>query len=430
MKKIVTLALALILCLNMLSVFAFAATASASLTGPDTVRAGDTITLTFKLKGDGIFGASGTLSYDSSQLEMKGTDVKVKSPWAVEFNGDNFVAYDNNLENPIKKETSLFTVKFKVKSTVAVGTKISVSYTDVKASDGSADTNIGKVTYSATIAAPKSTDNTLKSLTVSNATISPAFSSDVTSYTAEVPFEVEKLDVKATANDSKAKVSIESPALKPGGTTKVTVTVTAESGDKKTYTISVKRAQDPNYVPSGENDLASITVEGFLLSPVFSADNQSYVIWLPYEVDSVVVSGTAAHKLASVEVVGGANLVAGADNEIQVICIAENGDQKVYTVIAKRAAAHGQEPTEPTVPPTEPTEPAPTDPAPTEPTQPTPTEPQATQPQGTEPKPSQPQGGDEQPAPSGGIQAWVLIVVGVVCLAGGLGAGIVIGKKK
>ena len=429
MKKIVTLALVLILCMSILSVAALAVEASAKLTGPDTVRAGDTITLTFKLNGKGIFGASGTLSYDSSQLELKGTDVKVKSPWAVEFNGDNFVAYDNNLENPINKETSLFTVKFKVKSSVAVGTKISVSYTSVTASDGSADANIGKVTYSATIAAPKSTDNTLKSLTVSNATISPAFSSDVTSYTAEVPFDVEKLDVKATANDSKAKVSIDSPTLKPGGTTKVTVTVTAESGDKKTYTITVKRAQDPNYVASGENDLASITVEGFLLSPVFSADNQSYVIWLPYEVDSVVVSGTAAHNLASVEVVGGANLVAGADNEIQVICTAENGEQKVYTIIAKRAAAHGQEPTDPTEPaPTDPTEPAPTEPtepAPTEPTQPAPTEPQ-----GTEPQPSQPQGGDEEPAPSGGIKAWVLIVVGLVCLAGGLGAGIVIGKKK
>lgn len=429
MKKIVTLALTLILCISILSVAALAVTASAKLTGPDTVRAGDTITLTFKLNGTGIFGASGTLSYDSSQLELKGTDVKVKSPWAVEFNGDNFVAYDNNLENPINKETSLFTVKFKVKSSVAVGTKISVSYTNVAASDGSADANIGKVTYSATIAAPKSTDNTLKSLTVSNATISPAFSSDVTAYTAEVPFDVEKLDVKATANDSKAKVSIDSPTLKPGGTTKVTVTVTAESGDKKTYTITVKRAQDPNYVPSGENDLASITVEGFLLSPVFSADNQSYVIWLPYEVDSVVVSGTAAHNLASVEVVGGANLVAGADNEIQVICTAENGEQKVYTIIAKRAAAHGQAPTEPTEPaPTDPTEPAPTDPtepAPTEPSQPAPTEPQ-----GTEPQPSQPQGGEEEPAPSGGIQLWVLIVVGLVCLAGGFGVGIVIGKKK
>ena len=413
MKKLVTIALALVLCVSVLCFTALAASASATLSGPDTVRAGDTITLTFKLNGKNVFGASGTLSYDSSILELKGTEQKIKSPWVVEFNGDTFVAYDNNLSNPINKNTDVFTVKFKVKSNVAVGTKITVSYTGVTASDGTADANIGKVTYTCTIAAPKSTENTLSGLTVSNATISPAFSADVTSYTAEVPFEISKLDIKATAKDSKAKVSIDNPELVPGGTTKVTVTVTAESGDKKTYTISVKRGQDPNYVPSGVNDLASIVVDGYVLSPVFSADNQSYVIWLPYETESVVVSGVAAHNLATVEVIGGENLVAGADNEIQVICTAENGEKKVYTVIAKRAAAHGEQPSEPT----QPSEPS----IPSEPTEPT--KPAETQPKPTEPKPV-------EPAPAGGIELWVLILVGAVCLAGGAGIGIVIGKKK
>ena len=413
MKKLVTIALALVLCVSVLCFTALAASASATLSGPDTVRAGDTITLTFKLNGKNVFGASGTLSYDSSVLELKGTEQKIKSPWVVEFNGDTFVAYDNNLSNPINKNTDVFTVKFKVKSNVAVGTKITVSYTGVTASDGTADANIGKVTYTCTIAAPKSTENTLSGLTVSNATISPAFSADVTSYTAEVPFEISKLDIKATAKDSKAKVSIDNPELVPGGTTKVTVTVTAESGDKKTYTISVKRGQDPNYVPSGVNDLASIVVDGYVLSPVFSADNQSYVIWLPYETESVVVSGVAAHNLATVEVIGGENLVAGADNEIQVICTAENGEKKVYTVIAKRAATHGEQPSEPT----QPSEPS----IPSEPTEPT--KPAETQPKPTEPKPI-------EPAPAGGIELWVLILVGAVCLAGGAGIGIVIGKKK
>ena len=413
MKKLVTIALALVLCVSVLCFTALAASASATLSGPDTVRAGDTITLTFKLNGKNVFGASGTLSYDSSVLELKGTEQKIKSPWVVEFNGDTFVAYDNNLSNPINKNTDVFTVKFKVKSNVAVGTKITVSYTGVTASDGTADANIGKVTYTCTIAAPKSTENTLSGLTVSNATISPAFSADVTSYTAEVPFEISKLDIKATAKDSKAKVSIDNPELVPGGTTKVTVTVTAESGDKKTYTISVKRGQDPNYVPSGVNDLASIVVDGYVLSPVFSTDNQSYVIWLPYETESVVVSGVAAHNLATVEVIGGENLVAGADNEIQVICTAENGEKKVYTVIAKRAATHGEQPSEPT----QPSEPS----IPSEPTEPT--KPAETQPKPTEPKPI-------EPAPAGGIELWVLILVGAVCLAGGAGIGIVIGKKK
>lgn len=340
MKKIVSILTVLILCFAlMLPVTVSAASASASLTGPGTVRAGDTITLSFNLNGSGIFGASGTLSYDSSQVTLSGTSQKIGSPWAVEFNGNNFVAYDNNLSNPINSSKTLFTVTFKVKS-VAAGTNIKISYTGVTASDGSADASVGTVTYSITIAAPLATDNNLASLTVSNATISPAFSAGTTNYTASVPFEISKLNVSATAADGKAKVSINSPTLTPNGTTKVTVTVTAENGAKKTYTISVKRAQDPNYKASGNNNLSAITVEGFLLSPGFNADTTQYVIWLPYETTSVKISGSAADSKAAVIVVGGDTLAAGQDNPIKVICTAENGDKKEYTVIAKRAAAH------------------------------------------------------------------------------------------
>ena len=410
MKRLISLAAAILLCVTLFAVTASAVSANATLTGPGTVRAGDTITLTLNLNGSGLYSASGALSYNSSQLTLVSTAQKIGNGWAVEFNGNNFVAIDNNLANPIKSNTALFTVTFKVNSSVAVGTKITVSYTDVTATDGKADANVGTVSYSATVAAPASKDNSLKSLSVSNATISPAFNTNTTSYTAEVPFDVSKLNVSAAANDGKAKVSINSPNLKPGGTTNVTVTVTAENGSTKTYTIAVKRAQDPNYVASSNNDLSGITVNGFLLSPVFSADNTSYVIWLPYETDSVSVSGTAADSKAEVAVEGGTGLIAGADNEIKVICTAEDGTQKVYTVIAKRAAAHDGS-TEPTDPPTEPTEPS-TEPD-DEPTVPAPTEPQM------------PSGSEN----NGGIPWWTLLIVGVVCFGLGALVATAAGKK-
>ena len=411
MKRLISLAAAILLCVTLFAVTASAVSANATLTGPGTVRAGDTITLTLNLNGSGLYSASGALSYNSSQLTLVSTAQKIGNGWAVEFNGNNFVAIDNNLANPIKSNTALFTVTFKVNSSVAVGTKITVSYTDVTATDGNADANVGTVSYSATVAAPASKDNSLKSLSVSNATISPAFNTNTTSYTAEVPFDVSKLNVSAAANDGKAKVSINSPNLKPGGTTNVTVTVTAENGSTKTYTIAVKRAQDPNYVASSNNDLSGITVNGFLLSPVFSADNTSYVIWLPYETDSVSVSGTAADSKAEVAVEGGTGLIAGADNEIKVICTAEDGTQKVYTVIAKRAAAHDGS-TEPTDPPTEPTEPS-TEPD-DEPTVPVPTEPQM------------PSGSEN----NGGIPWWTLLIVGVVCFGLGALVATAAGKKR
>ena len=351
MKKIISILATVVLLFTLvLPMTVSAASASATLTGPNVIRVGDTITLEFKVNGSNILGASGTLSYDSNQVTLVSTTQKIASPWAVEFNGNNFVAYDNNLTNPINSNKTLFTVTFKVKS-VAVGTNITISYNDVTTTNGNADTNIGKVTYSATVAAPKSTNNNLATLNVSNATISPAFSANTTSYTATVPFSVSKLTISATAEDSKATVKVNSPNLTPGGKTNVTVTVTAENGSTKTYTIAVTREQDPNYVANSNNNLSNITVDGFLLSPVFDKTNTNYVIWLPYETTSVNVSGTAEDNKASVEVVGGDNLVAGADNIIKVICTAEDGSAKEYIVVAKRAAAHGSEDNSQVTPP-------------------------------------------------------------------------------
>ena len=423
MKKIFSFILALILCVATLSLAVFAAEASATFTGPDTVRAGDTITLTFKVTGKGIYGISGTLQFDEDQLELKSVDSKLQNNWMLELNGNTFVAYDNNLENPIDKATTVFTAKFRVKGHLGVGTKIKVSLVNLKASEGNQDITISDISYTATLAAPMSADNVLSSLTISNANINPSFSSHVTEYSVEVPFSVEKLDIKATARDSKAKVSVNSPKLKAGGVTTATVTVTAENGDQKVYTISVKRGQDPNYVPSGENDLSGIQVEGFLLSPVFDPNVTNYVIWLPYEVESVSVSGTPANKLAIVKVLGGNELLPGQDNEIQVICIAENGDQKVYTVIAKRAAAHDEQPTDPTEPsdpsdPTQPTEPSEPTVPPTEPTQPQ---------QPTDP--SEPSGSQQDQQTSGAMKPWMLIAAASLCLALGLAVGLLVGRK-
>ena len=401
MKRIISLIVFLLLCVTLFAAPVSAAAASATLTGPGTIRAGDTITLTLNINGSGIYGASGTLNYNSSQLTLVSSNQKIENGWKVEFNGNNFLAIDENLAKPIKSSTALLTVTFKVNSNLAVGTAVTASYTNLTVTDGNSDTNVATATYSKVLAAPMSTDNTLKDLTVSNATISPTFSANTTNYTAEVPFEVSKLNVSATANNSKAKVQVNSPNLTPNGTTNVTVTVTAENGSKKTYTISVKRAQDPNYVASDNNSLSGITVDGFLLSPVFSAENTKYIIWLPYETENVTIGGTAADSKASVTIEGGSELKAGQDNEIKVICTAENGTQKVYTVIAKRATAHDGS-VEPTVEPTEPNNPVTT---PTDPQEPSET------------------------IQNGGIQWWMLLVVGIACLGIGLAGGFVIKKK-
>lgn len=339
MKKIVSI---LIMALVLLAVSVPEITVEAAggyLSGPGTVRAGDTITLTFGVSGSNLYGVSGSLAYDSNQLQYVSSSQAIGGSWVVEFNGNNFVAYDNALSSPINGSANLFTVTFVVKQ-VSPGNTVSVSCTGITGTDGNADIGMGSAGYSVVVAAPLSSDNSLASLSVSNASISPAFNTNTASYSAKVKYEVSRLNVSATSNDGKASVSVNSPTLTPGGYTNVTITVTAENGSAKTYTIKVYREQDPNYVPSGNNDVADIVIDGFLISPPFSTENQAYVVWLPYEVDSLSISAVATDKIAKVNVEGTENFLAGQDNIVKVVCTAENGEKKEYIIVAKRAAAH------------------------------------------------------------------------------------------
>lgn len=412
MKKVISFLIVLALLASLAP--AVLAAGSASMSGPSVVRAGDVITVSFAA-GGGIYGGSGTVSYDASQLTLQGYSQTVGGSWAVEFNGNNFVFYDNSMASPIGDITTIFTAAFQVNGGVAPGTVVSVSASGVTLSDGQADTGAGSPTYSVTIAEPLSNNCNLATLVVSNASISPGFSVDQTEYYASVPYEVSSLNLTATAEHPGATVSIGDTYLAEAGTTPVKVTVTAETGATKTYVIYVSRPRDPNYVESGNCNLSNLWVEGYVLSPGFAVDVTKYYVWLPYETETVAVGATAEDSKASVSVAGDVVLEPGKAADIPVTVTAENGTQQVYTVTAVRAPSpenveqylncpHETEP-EPTEPPTEPTEPV-TEP-PTEP----PTEP-------TEPAPV------EEPEEDQGAAWWIVLLAAVLGIAVGAAGGV------
>jgi hypothetical protein len=222
MKKILSSIIGLLLILNMALPFtaSAAASGSASLSGPGTVRAGDIITVNYIVKGTNIEGAEGEVKYDPGQLSLSNAVQKVGSPWKVEFNNSSgtikFLAIDENLSKPINSTVTLFAMTFKVNSSLSPGSSISVTTRNNKISDGSQDTNVGAPSYSKSIAAPLSTNNYLSSMRVSDGTLSPSFDKNTTSYSVSVPFTVSKLNVTAAPEDGKSKVSVNSPTLKAG----------------------------------------------------------------------------------------------------------------------------------------------------------------------------------------------------------------------
>lgn len=409
MKKILPI-LVLVLLLMAFPLQVFAA-GSASVSGPDVVRAGDTITVSF-IAGGGIFGGEGSISFESNQLTLQKPSASLSSPWQVEVNDSRFVFYNDKMDTPISGSKTIFKMTFKVASNLQPGTNVSVTFSGIKLSDGKSDTSVGTRTYSVTIAEPLSNNANLKSLTVSNAEISPAFSAATTNYTASVPFTTGKLNITAEAEHPGATVSIGNTALVAGGTTDVAVTVKAEDGTTKVYHIKTKRAQDPNYVPSGDNTLASLAVEGFLLSPAFDTNRAAYAVYLPYETEYLDISAQVTDPKADLAIPDLVNIPVG-ETTYEFVVTAENGDTRTYTLTVFRAEAFQPDvlPTEPTEPETEPTTEPTAEPttAPTEaptaaPTQ-APTVPQESQ--------------DQEGGPSLGIDFWMWILIVVMAFCAG-----------
>jgi sulfatase modifying factor 1 len=89
----------------------------------------------------------------------------------------------------------------------------------------------------------KSTNADLSALTISSGTLTPAFDAAATAYTASVDNAITSVTVTGTAADANASVSapVALSALVVGVAQTATITVTAQSGATKAYTVAVSR---------------------------------------------------------------------------------------------------------------------------------------------------------------------------------------------
>ncbi len=104
-------------------------------------------------------------------------------------------------------------------------------------------------THSLIVTREKSSNNLLQDIKLSAGELSPNFDAAIFSYTVNTANDVTSLKVTAEAADSTAKVSVNGTAVTadgvaveiPVGTTEVKISVAAENGEAKTYTLEVKR---------------------------------------------------------------------------------------------------------------------------------------------------------------------------------------------
>ena len=310
--------------------------AGATLSGPSEVRVGDTITLTLKVSDSGKYGLEGKLIYDANQLTLSSVTTGL-SGWKVEEGDEStIIVYDDGMSNAISGTKTVLTFKFKVKSTVEVGSTINISYNNIVSTDGTNENQLGDATYSVTVARALSSNANLGSLTVAEGNLSPSFKPGTTTYDiGEVEYDVKTLTITCAPEDEYAKgFEIKANSLFVGKNT-VSITVTAENGNKKTYKINVTRKQDPNYVAGSNANLKSLTVSQGILSPKFNASVTDYIVYLPFECigTSFTASGSEADSKAQGVISGTIDSLVEGKNQTVVVCRAEDGTEKNYVVV-------------------------------------------------------------------------------------------------
>ena len=272
-------------------------------------------------------------------------------------------------------------------ATVTVGssgtTTISVKATDMSDSAGNAvslsgGTSIAISSNSSTGNNGGKTDTNTGSTTKSNvATLSnlgirpndfSGFSANKTSYSTEVPNNVESIEIYANKGQSGQKISGTGKKTLKEGTNTFSIVVTAEDGKtKKTYTINVTRkAKDNN---STENEtteeitnettsedevedptaqafgLTKLSIAGLEIQPQFQTDVYEYRIDLKEDLDKLDIEAIATEENANVEITGNENLQDG-ENIITILVKGDTEDKNVaYQIIVNKSVETQEEET-------------------------------------------------------------------------------------
>ena len=111
------------------------------------------------------------------------------------------------------------------------------------------------------------TNNELSSLEVSGYSITPSFDEDIITYEAYVPKGTEKVTIKATTASNLSSISGTGEIILKSDENEITVVVTSQSGEDKTYTITIHRVENTTNVLKSLSNVAA-TINGNYLTNI------------------------------------------------------------------------------------------------------------------------------------------------------------------
>ena len=291
LKRGLAILTAFILCLQFGKIDAQAANVVIALSA-STVSVGNNVTATISVSGSDISAYTIYVSYNSSVLQYNsasgsaivnggGGTVTASGTSAGSFS-ISFTAIANGSGSITTSGSDVYDINGNAISISHAGATVTVA-----TNNGNATTEAGETTET-TGDDGRSADCDLASLQVSPGTLTPAFSADRTTYSLQVDEDVTSVVVSASAADGNATTSVSGANSIQKGKNTVRVTVTAENGAVKVYTINVQAGEDvgdPVATIDGKEYSFVMNEDGLEAPEGFTAGTTTYKDWdvLSYE---------------------------------------------------------------------------------------------------------------------------------------------------
>lgn len=177
---------------------------------------------------------------------------------------------------------------------------------------------------------PKSSEALLTSLTASQGTMTPEFSSSVNDYTIVVKDTIPQIRLSGNSSVGSTKTGLGLVKLEMGENN-VEIVVTAEDGTtKNSYNVKIIRGEIAE--PSAYLKKLEVNNIGVELSPEFDSKNNKYTITVGEDISELKFKYEAEDPLAVVEIEGNENFEVG-ENLVKIKVKSSNGeDEQTYEI--------------------------------------------------------------------------------------------------
>ena len=174
----------------------------------------------------------------------------------------------------------------------------------------------------------RDSDSSLKNIKLSSGKLK--FNKDTLEYKVTVEYNIDKMQIEATPNSEKAKVTINGNDNLSVGDNVFKINVEAENGKVTIYTINIVRKEQGEKI-SNNNSIKSITIKNHSID--FKSNVYKYTVKAnEKELDLTI---TLDDENATYKIFGNENLKNGSEIKIKVT--AENGEEKTYTLVIKKS---------------------------------------------------------------------------------------------